>query len=123
MPQPWANHFSQITMNHSPHMLSSAMTCTQTSYTNRTHAVEDVSPVQFSTYTPLLYHYLQADLEALRHEQEQHVARLQEQAAAREAQLHREAEAHAQELYARIDALQAELDGVMEFKQRQVRAE
>ncbi|KAI8465996.1 MAG: hypothetical protein J3K34DRAFT_74210 [Monoraphidium minutum] len=66
---------------------------------------------------------LQADLEAARRDGAAHAERLQEAAAAREAQLRAESEAGAQELYARADALQAELDGVADFKQRQVEFE
>jgi hypothetical protein len=52
---------------------------------------------------------------------DEHISRLQDQAAAREAQLQAEAEALSAELMGRIDSLQTELDGVLEFKQRRVR--
>jgi len=65
----------------------------------------------------------QADLESLCTEKDAHAARLQEQAAAREAQLQLDSEARAQELYARLDALQAELDGVADYRDRQVEFE
>lgn len=64
--------------------------------------------------------FTQAKLEHVNKEKDAHAARLQEAAAAREAQLHAEAEAAAQELYARVDALQAELDAVCEYREKQV---
>jgi hypothetical protein len=62
----------------------------------------------------------QTDLEDLRSEAEARATRLQEAAAAREAQLSRGAEAAAQALYERVDALQADLEGVADFRDRQV---
>lgn len=57
----------------------------------------------------------------VRSDSEAHIQRLQDQAAAREAQLQADAETQAQELYIRIDGLQQELDSILEFKARQVR--
>jgi hypothetical protein len=56
----------------------------------------------------------------LRVDKDEHISRLQDQAASREAQLQAEAEALSVELMGRIDSLQTELDGVLEFKQRRV---
>jgi hypothetical protein len=56
----------------------------------------------------------------LRVDKDEHISRLQDQAASCEAQLQAEAEALSAELMGRIDSLQTELDGVLEFKQRRV---
>ncbi|KAF6252093.1 flagellar/basal body protein [Scenedesmus sp. NREL 46B-D3] len=66
---------------------------------------------------------LQTQLEQLRYDKDEHISRLQDHAAAREAQLQAEAEALSTELMARIDSLQTELDGVLEFKQRRAESE
>lgn len=58
----------------------------------------------------------------LRAEKDDHISRLQDQAAAREAQLLSEAEAVSTELIARIDNLQAELECVLDYKKNRVRA-
>lgn len=56
----------------------------------------------------------------LRTEKDEFINNLQEQAAAREAQLLADAEATCSELSARIDALQAELDSVLDYKNSKV---
>eukprot|EP00878_Enallax_costatus_P020445 GHUV01021618.1.p1 GENE.GHUV01021618.1~~GHUV01021618.1.p1 ORF type:complete len:529 (+),score=207.60 GHUV01021618.1:406-1992(+) len=66
---------------------------------------------------------LQSQLQQLRAEKDEHISRLQEQAAAREEQLLSEAEATSSELMTRIDNLQAELDSVADFKQNKAEAE
>lgn len=51
-------------------------------------------------------------------DKDDHISRLQDQAAAREAQLQAEVEALSAEMTGRIDGLQAELDSLLAFKQQ-----